>query len=39
LLLFVTIGEKGIAKVFGNGEAKGQDAYFLQINGVQPEQI
>jgi cyanophycinase-like exopeptidase len=36
---FVAIGEKGIAKVFGNGEAKGQDAYFLQINGVQPEQI
>ncbi|WP_413172227.1 cyanophycinase [Anabaena azotica] len=36
---FVAIDEKGIAKVFGNGTDKGQDAYFLQINRAEPEQI
>jgi cyanophycinase-like exopeptidase len=36
---FVAINEKGIAKVFGNGTTKGQDAYFLQTQGVAPEQI
>jgi cyanophycinase len=36
---FVTIDEKGIAKVFGNGTIQGQDAYFLQTNGIVPEQI
>lgn len=36
---FVAIDEEGIAKVFGNGAAQGQDAYFLQTNGVPPEQI
>lgn len=36
---FVAIDEKGIAKVFGNGATKGQDAYFLQTQGVAPEQI
>ncbi|MBD2294655.1 cyanophycinase [Anabaena sphaerica FACHB-251] len=36
---FVAIDEKGIAKVFGNGADKGQDAYFLQINGAEPEQV
>jgi len=36
---FVAIDEKGIAKVFGNGTDKGQDAYFLQTNGAVPEQI
>jgi aspartate 4-decarboxylase len=36
---FVAIDEKGIAKVFGNGTTKGQDAYFLQTLGTAPEQI
>lgn len=36
---FVAINEKGIAKVFGNGTTKGQDAYFLQTLGFAPEQI
>jgi cyanophycinase len=36
---FVAIDEKGIAKVFGNGSGKGEDAYFLKTNGVAPEQI
>jgi cyanophycinase-like exopeptidase len=36
---FVAINEKGIAKVFGNGTTKGQDAYFLQTQGAAPEQI
>lgn len=36
---FVAIDEKGIAKVFGNGTDKGQDAYFLQINNAEPEQV
>jgi len=36
---FVAIDEKGIAKVFGNGTTKGQDAYFLQTQGMAPEQI
>jgi cyanophycinase-like exopeptidase len=36
---FVAINEKGIAKVFGNGTTKGQDAYFLQTLGAAPEQI
>jgi cyanophycinase-like exopeptidase len=36
---FVAIDEKGIAKVFGNGEDKGQDAYFLQTNGALPEKV
>jgi cyanophycinase-like exopeptidase len=36
---FVAIDEKGIAKVFGNGTTKGQDAYFLQTQGAAPEQI
>ncbi len=36
---FVAIDENGIAKVFGNGVAEGQDAYFLQTNGTIPEQI
>jgi cyanophycinase-like exopeptidase len=36
---FVAINEKGIAKVFGNGTTKGQDAYFLQTQSVTPEQI
>lgn len=36
---FVAIDENGIAKVFGNGTKKGQDAYFLQTQGAAPEQI
>lgn len=36
---FVAIDENGIAKVFGNGTAKGQDAYFLQTLGAPPEQM
>lgn len=36
---FVAIDENGIAKVFGNGTQKGQDAYFLQTQGAIPEQI
>jgi cyanophycinase len=36
---FVAIDEQGIAKVFGNGKTKGQDAYFLQTLGAAPEQI
>ncbi|HEY9706561.1 MAG TPA: cyanophycinase, partial [Allocoleopsis sp.] len=36
---FVAIDEYGIAQVFGNGTAIGQDAYFLQPNGVIPEQL
>ena len=36
---FVAIDENGIARVFGNGKDWGQDAYFLQTNGVAPEQI
>lgn len=36
---FVAIDENGIAQVFGNGTTTGQDAYFLQTNGVLPEKI
>jgi len=36
---FVAIGENGIAKVFGNADDEGQDAYFLQTTGAKPEQI
>jgi cyanophycinase-like exopeptidase len=36
---FVAIDEQGIAKVFGNGTNRGQDAYFLQTNGAFPEQM
>jgi cyanophycinase-like exopeptidase len=36
---FVAIDDQGIARVFGNGTALGQDAYFLQPNGTMPEQI
>ncbi|MBK1986823.1 cyanophycinase [Sphaerospermopsis aphanizomenoides BCCUSP55] len=36
---FVAIDDKGIAKVFGNGSAQGQDAYFLQTNGALPEKV
>ena len=36
---FVAIDAKGIAQVFGNGTKRGQDAYFLQPNGAEPEQI
>jgi cyanophycinase-like exopeptidase len=36
---FVAIDGNGIAKVFGNGTTKGQDAYFLQTLGAVPEQI
>jgi cyanophycinase len=36
---FVAIDDQGIARVFGNGTALGQDAYFLQPNGAMPEQI
>jgi cyanophycinase-like exopeptidase len=36
---FIAIDENGIANVFGNGEAEGEDAYFLQTNGTLPEQI
>ncbi|BAZ08012.1 cyanophycinase [Calothrix sp. NIES-3974] len=36
---FVAIDENGIARVFGNGSERGQDAYFLQTNGALPEQI
>ncbi len=36
---FVAIDEKGIARVFGNGSDRGEDAYFLQSNGAAPEQI
>ncbi|MBD2525811.1 cyanophycinase [Nostoc sp. FACHB-133] len=36
---FVVIDNQGIAKVFGNGRGKGEDAYFLQTNGAAPEQI
>jgi cyanophycinase len=36
---FVAVDEQGIAKVFGNGTATGQDAYFLQTQGTAPEQI
>lgn len=36
---FLAIDEDGIAKVYGNGTDKGQDAYFLQTNGTLPEQM
>lgn len=36
---FVAIDGRGIAKVFGNGTCIGQDAYFLQSNGIVPEQM
>jgi cyanophycinase-like exopeptidase len=36
---FVAINNQGIAKVFGNGTGKGENAYFLQTNGAAPEQI
>ncbi|MCM1982577.1 bifunctional aspartate transaminase/aspartate 4-decarboxylase [Lyngbya confervoides] len=36
---FVAIDEHGIATVFGNGTTQGQDAYFLQTQGLAPEQI
>ncbi len=36
---FTAIDENGIARVFGNGSDRGQDAYFLQTNGAFPEQI
>ncbi|MDJ0617597.1 MAG: cyanophycinase [Calothrix sp. MO_192.B10] len=36
---FVAIDEEGIAQVFGNGTTEGQDAYFLQTNGILPEQL
>jgi cyanophycinase-like exopeptidase len=36
---FVAIDENGIAQVFGNGTSEGQDAYFLQTNGMLPEQL
>ncbi|NEP12556.1 MAG: cyanophycinase [Symploca sp. SIO2C1] len=36
---FVAIDEKGMARVFGNGSERGQDAYFLQTNSAAPEQI
>ena len=36
---FVAIDENGIARVFGNGSERGEDAYFLQTNGAFPEQI
>jgi cyanophycinase len=36
---FVAINENGIAQVFGNGTAIGQDAYFLKPNGAIPEQM
>ncbi|CDN10286.1 Cyanophycinase [Richelia intracellularis] len=36
---FVAIDENAIAQVFGNGNREGQDAYFLQTNGMLPEQI
>jgi hypothetical protein len=36
---FLAIDEHGIAKVYGNGTDKGQDAYFLQTNGTLPEQM
>ena len=35
----MAINEKGIAKVFGNDNDLGQDAYFLQPNGKSPERI
>lgn len=36
---FVAIDKNGIAQVFGNGRNRGEDAYFLQTDGVIPEQI
>ncbi|MBT9313165.1 cyanophycinase [Leptothoe kymatousa] len=36
---FVAIDKTGIAKVFGNGTHRGQDAYFLSPNGALPEQM
>jgi cyanophycinase len=36
---FVAIDDQGIAQVFGNGKAEGQDAYFLQTQGTVPEKI
>jgi cyanophycinase len=36
---FVAINDRGMARVFGNGTATGQDAYFLQTQGAVPEQI
>jgi len=35
---FVAVDEKGIARVFGNGSDRGQDAYFLKPNNALPEQ-
>lgn len=36
---FVAIDGQGVARVFGNGSRRGQDAYFLQPNRSIPEQI
>lgn len=36
---FVAIDDNGIARVFGNGSDRGQDAYFLQPGDKPPEQI
>jgi len=36
---FVAIDDQGIARVFGNGNQRGQDAYFLRPTGAPPEQL
>ena len=36
---FVAVDDHGIARVFGNGSGRGQDAYFVQPNGALPEQM
>ncbi len=36
---FVAINAQGIARVFGNGSKRGQDAYFLSPNSALPEQF
>lgn len=35
----VTIDERGIATSYGNGQRRGEDAYFLKTNGFLPERI
>ncbi|NEQ53508.1 MAG: hypothetical protein F6K11_25790 [Leptolyngbya sp. SIO3F4] len=37
--LWVNIDHTGIARVFSNGTACGQDAYFLAPKGTVPEQL
>lgn len=35
----MAIDDQGVARVFRNGTQIGQDAYFLQPNGVLPKQL